>query len=274
MQGADEGPKREIDVLASINSRTSTGLLRVSNIVECKWSLDKPWVIFTSPTTHLAPAACASQSISSVLGESIIWMIAGTDSLHSLQLFSTPPEGGFGGRQAFSKGNDPFYSAVQAAVGNSKSYVDEYDSKHSAGRMPSIGVIAFPIVLVEGEIIRAYYDASDDKLKLESAPYVRCHWKGSASWRFFATVDVVSLSHFDKFVEERARDTRVLLATMHQANDEIARYGESGNWDDLTISRGPRGTIGPPKLLREISKRHVKPKISEPSILEKSDTES
>jgi hypothetical protein len=190
-----------------------------------------------------------------MLGESIIWMIAGNNSLHNLQLFSTPKEGGFGGRQAFSKGIDPFYSAVQAAVGNTKSYVDEYDSNGPHTRR--FGVIAFPIVLIEGEIIRAYYDPSDDKLKLEPVPYVRCHWKGSASWRFFATVDVVSLSHFDKFAEVRARDTKALLESMRPANDEISRYEESGNWSDLTISGGPRGTIGPPRLIREIHKRHA-----------------
>jgi hypothetical protein len=252
-------PKREIDVLAEMNVRTSSGLLRVSNVIECKWSVDKPWVIFTSPTTHLASSACVSQSISSMLGESIMWTIAGLSDLHSLQLFSSPSEGGFGGRQAFSKGNDYFYSAVQSAIDNCSAYVDEYDRRHVAGRVPAIGVVAFPIVLVEGEIVRARYDTSVDDLILESVPHVRCHWRGSTSFRFIATVDVISMSHFDSFAKTRAEDVQQLLNMILPAQAAIEKFSASGLRTDLNVSPGSRGTIGLPRILREIADNHARP---------------
>jgi hypothetical protein len=175
-QEREDRPKREIDVLASMtHDLPDAGFLRVSMIVECKWSGDKPWVVFASPSTRLGPAACVSQTISSLLGESIIWMIAGDEQLHGLQIFSTPEQGGFGGRQAFSKGNDAFYSAVQSVVENCKAYADEYDIRQKEGAVPRIGVFTFPVVLVEAELIRACYDVDADNVILYQRPETVTH---------------------------------------------------------------------------------------------------
>ena len=257
VQEDEDGPKREIDVLASMTcDLPDAGLLRVTMIVECKWSGDKPWVVFTSPTTHLAPAACVSQTISSLLGESIIWLIAGDEELHGLQLFSTPEEGGFGGRQAFSKGNDLFYSAVQAAIGNCKAYADEYDLPRKENAIPRFGVVAFPVVLIEGELIRAYYDVDADNVMLEPVPYVRCHWKGSPRWKYFASVDVVSMKAFPIFAEKRAQECELLLDKMAEPFRQILKFSESQNPADLIVSRGARGTVGLPRLIHDIRTSH------------------
>jgi len=148
----------------------------------------------------MAPSACITQTISSKLGEAIVWAIAGNESLHSLQTFLTPDKGGFGGRQAFSKGNDAFYSAVQAAVSNSTSYVAEYDSSRRAkGTMPEAGVVAFPLVLVDGDIFEAYFDTDLGEVKIEPTDHVRCHWRGSLAWAHLASVDFVSIKYLDSF---------------------------------------------------------------------------
>ncbi|KIZ38293.1 MULTISPECIES: hypothetical protein [Rhodopseudomonas] len=261
VQEEDGRPKREIDVLATMTHELrDAGLLRVAMIIECKWSGDKPWVVFTSPTTSLGPAACVSQTISSLLGESIIWMVAGDEQLHDLQIFSTPEEGGFGGRQAFCKGNDLFYSAVQGAIGNCKAYVDEYDLRHKEGAIPRFGVLAFPVVLIEGELIRAYYDADADNVLLEPVPYVRCHWKGSPQWNHFATLDVVSMNAFPIFAERRAQECKLLLDKLAEPFRQILKFNESGNPADLIVTKGSRGVTGLPRLLHRIKEsQKVKP---------------
>lgn len=93
VRGDAEGLKREIDVLASITARASSGFLRISYVVECKWSTDKPWIVFTSSSTEMAPSACIAQTISSKLGEAIVWAVAGNETLQSLQTFLTPENG-------------------------------------------------------------------------------------------------------------------------------------------------------------------------------------
>jgi hypothetical protein len=254
VRGDADGPKREIDVLASVTDRAPDyppGLLRIAYVVECKWSMDKPWVVFTSPTQRMAPSACIAQTIASKLGEAIAWVMAGDEKLHALHTFTTPDEGGFGGRQAFSKGNDPFYAAVQAAVGNCISYVREYDVHHMEGRMPEAGVLAFPIVVVEGDIYRAYFDACNDEVKITPTDNVRCHWKGSPSREFFATVDVVSMKSLDSFVQQRSQELKeVLLPSMQRTYDELKALAETG---EINVTRAPRGMVGRPSLMIELA---------------------
>jgi len=205
----------------------------------------------------MAPSACIAQTISSELGEAIVWAIAGNKTLHSLQTFLTPEKGGFGGRQAFSKGNDAFYSAVQAAVGNSTSYVAEYDRPQRAkGTIPEAGVVAFPIVLVDGDIFLAYFDADLGEVKIEVTNHVRCHWRGSPSWGFLATIDVVSMRHLEVFVRERAEETETLIPIMMNAYNEIRDLASTGSPEALTVTPGPRGFIGVPPLVRELFTVH------------------
>ncbi len=121
---SDECP-REVDVLAYKTDKSDE--VRIYNVVECKWSADKPWVIFTSETHQMANSACINQTISTLFGGSIVWALAGDKELAGLDLFASPDRAGFGGRQAFSKGNDLFYTAAQSVVSKAHSLVCEYD---------------------------------------------------------------------------------------------------------------------------------------------------
>jgi hypothetical protein len=258
--GESENSKREIDVLASVTVDTPSGFLRISYVAECKWSSDRPWVIFTSPTNRMAPSACIAQTISSKLGGAIVWAIAGNEKLHALETFLTPQEGGFGGRQAFTKGNDPFYAAVQTAVSNCVSYVREYDRPQRKGTIPRAGVLGFPLVVVEGDIYRAHFDTVSNEVILTATDHVRCHWKGSPSLELFATVDVVSMKHLDAFVSRRAEEINALVPIMMQSLEEIKDFGRSGRRDTITVMPGPRGFIGIPPLLQELVAIHKTPR--------------
>lgn len=252
VEGESEDIKREIDVLASATVNTDFGFLRVSYVVECKWSLDKPWIVFTSPTNIMARSAMIAQTISSKLGASVMWAIAGHDDLSDLETFVAPRRGGFGGRQAFSKGNDHFYSAIQSVVANAKSYASWYDSSpRKPGIMPEACVITFPTVVVEGELFEAHFDENTDKVVLEPASHIRCHWRGSAAWSFFATVDIVSLRHLDAFLTTRSKELWPLIATMKPALKEIEQFRRDGSKKAISVTNGPRGFRGVPPLLQE-----------------------
>src|ERR1700724_3663744 len=47
---------REIDVIASADYDANNIIVRVEHVLECKWSKDKPWIVFTSPGGHMAPS--------------------------------------------------------------------------------------------------------------------------------------------------------------------------------------------------------------------------
>jgi len=247
--------KRELDVVASMTAYgEDDGLfIRVSHIVECKWSKSKPWVVFTSPETHLAPSACVTQTIGSLFGESIVWAMAGETALYDLGLFATPALGGFGGRQALSAGQDHFYSALKGVVENSYGHVAKVDRPHrQLCELPRYAEVVFPLVVVEGRLFEASFDESINDMRLQETDHVRCHWKGSVSAIAHATVDIVTLEGLNAFVQKRAQETAAFLDLMRPIAKQIAACAESKSIKDLTIKSASRGVIGLPRFLREI----------------------
>ena len=254
IEDGDDDKKREIDVLADCTASTKFGFVRISYVVECKWSVDKPWIVFTSPTNIMAPSAMIAQTISSKLGAAVMWAVAGHDALSALDTFSIPKRGGFGGRQAFSKGNDYFYSAVQSVVSNAAWDAAWYDrAPRKPGTMPEACVIELPIVLVEGELFEAYFDEHTDKMSLQPTSHIRCHWRGSTAWGFSATVDIISLDYLDDFLSIRSAELKPLIDTMVPVLDEIEEFRKRGLPDTIKVTKGPRGFRGAPLLLQEFS---------------------
>ena len=63
----ENGKAREVDVLATANVPIGRSFLRIKHVVECKWSKDKPWVLFKDEK-RFATSALAAQLISSSAG--------------------------------------------------------------------------------------------------------------------------------------------------------------------------------------------------------------
>lgn len=248
----DSNTVREIDVFASRTKFTTDYLVRAYHVVECKWSQDKPWVVFTSPTAHVGSAACVAQTIGSSLGRTVLWALAGDESLHKMDLFSTPERPGFNGRQAFSKGNDHFYSAMKSVTSLASLAMREYDDKNRPkGKMPRNAVVAFPVIVVDGQLFEAFYNADEDAVRIEPVERVRCHWRGAPSWDFHATIDIVSICYLDDFVAKRVGELNSLIPKMENTRNEIAQCFDQRTLAPLTIPRAARGMVGLPWLLRE-----------------------
>jgi hypothetical protein len=260
---------REIDVIAFRDGHLERYLLRVSYVVECKWSKDKPWVVFTSHH-GMATSACVAQSIASDLGSAILWKDAGVKYLQDLDLFETPVRSGFNGRQALSKdGNDRFYNAIRSVVSAAKNVVDEYDDPNrKSGQLPKIATVAFPVIIVQGDLYEAFLDPEDNDLQLKRTPHVRCHWRGSKEWPLHATVDIVTFDHLDKFLETRSSQVETLLRIMEMSLKEIVQCVKSNSIESLQISEGPRGIVGLHPLFQEFvgkQKALKPPETSAPS---------
>lgn len=244
---------REIDVFASRTATTSDRLSRVYYVVECKWSQAKPWIVFTSTNARMGQAACVAQTIGSLLGTTALWALAGDESLHKMSLFATPDRPGFNGRQAFSKGNDHFYNAMKSVTTLASFAMREYDyyENRPKGRLPENAVVAFPAIVVDGQLFEAFYNSDSDNIEIEPANHVRCHWRGAPEWRLNATIDVVSLSHLDEFIAGRAEEVDTLLLKMETCRNQIAQCFEQHTLEPLHVARGSRGIVGLPPLLRE-----------------------
>lgn len=148
----------------------------------------------------MAESACVNQTIGSLLGRSILWVLAGEPDVTGLGLFASPDRAGFGGRQAFSKGNDAFFSAIQSVIVKSKAVVDDYDAESDLEKkLPEWGVVAFPVIVVKGTLFEAYMDRATGDTVVEEQKHIRLHWRGSDAWNLHASVDVASDDYVSAF---------------------------------------------------------------------------
>jgi hypothetical protein len=253
---SDENP-REIDVIGLYDSSDEDVLLRVEYVIECKWSRDKPWVVFTSPFRQMSTAACVNQTIASEFGRAALWLQAGDQRFTRLASFATPRVPGFGGRQALTQAKDTFYASVQSVVTACSLRMSGYDEPPVKGvSLPRAAVIAFPVVVIDGTLFEAYPVAGGPGMALREVKTARLHWKGSAAWRYNATVDIVSIGGLAQYAEQRANEAASILRIMRTATTRIAKFAQSGKRADLRITRGSRGTLGPPSLIARLIRAH------------------
>jgi hypothetical protein len=249
----DDTP-REIDICADMTCRTdaSSGLIRAYNIVECKWTKSKPWVVFTSPTTTMMQSAVAAQTISSEIGQAAMWAKAGDSDLTGLPLFSSPECGGFNGRQALSKGQDKFYDSIRSVVSATNAIAHGYNRYLKTDNMPRACVVAFPVIVIDGHLFAASYSADSDDIQLEIKDQIRCHWRGSAHSPFLTTIDIVTKKGLADFVDQRAKDFGVLLPKLASAYGELQECYRKQDPRLIKVEPGARGVIGWPPFLRSL----------------------
>lgn len=244
---------REIDVIASADYRSSNYIVRIEHALECKWSKDKPWIVFTDAGGPMGSTACAAQTIGNMVGEAAIWTVAGNADLHSLDFFYTPARPGFGGRQAFSKGLDLFYSAVAAASELSILLATRGDRKTKPATMGQLGILVFPVVVVEGQLYEAYFDEKENDIQLIERKRIRCHWRGASSRQFITTIDIVTLDHLDEFIAARAKEMKILHSVLYDTILNIEACFKMQSLQPLKVSSGARGVIGLPDLFHDLA---------------------
>jgi len=255
------GSLREVDVVANLSMerpRDSAGryrYVRVEYAIECKYTKDKPWVVFASRAAAMAPSARIAHTIASPLGATIMWTLAGDLGLQALDIFSSPSRPAFGGRQVFDKDRDAFYSAVQSVVAAARALADRYapEPEDPLEEALSSGVVVFPVVIIEGHLFESWLDRKANKIVVEERDHLRLHWRGSEH-ASIATVDLVTAHNLDQFVELRRTESRKLLKRMVECAGEIDQCVAQGTLDGLEITSGPRGIVGlPPLLYRVVS---------------------
>jgi hypothetical protein len=254
---------REVDVVAGIRRNLGGVSCHIDILVECKWSGDKPWVVFTNPRTIMAPSACIAQTIGSSLGQAVMYCLAGNVQIQAFDTFASRERNGFGGRRAFSGENelDLFHSTVQGIVSKTLMYVKRHDEKGKPDQMPTVCRIAFPMIVIDGELFEAYFDPGENDLRLKSAESIRLHWRGAESpGSWISTLDIVKLGALEDLISRRKLEWERLRDEAELVLSKIAQcYGER-SLTPLEISPAPRGYVGLPKLLfdlRTLIERHA-----------------
>lgn len=250
-----DGEPREIDVGAWITRDVpGGGFVRIYNVVECKWTRHKPWVVFTSPSTRKMPSAIIAQTIGSSAAQAAMWANAGNPLLKKLELFSSPESGGFGGRQALSSGQDKFFDCLRSVTAGTVATATGYN-REIANAFPDTCVAAFPVIVLDGDLFETHYDLDGDRLDLQPRQHVRCHWRGSGHSRLSTTIDIVTKEGLAAFAEKRATDFEVLADALVKSFSELRAAFDEKKPDLLKVHGAATGMAGPPPLLHTIRMR-------------------
>lgn len=151
---------REIDVVASWQDEFDDILVRVQLVIECKSSKDKPWILFESEKTRLAPPARVAQRAASKLGRAALLKLSQEKAIQTLPLFQLPKRTGYSLTQAFTSGHDVCYAAATAAANAAAAAASEPDNqKTRLGRLDILEVI-FPVVVTEARLFTASLEES------------------------------------------------------------------------------------------------------------------
>ncbi len=245
---------REIDVAAQRTVSIENSFLRVCYLVECKWTGNKPWIIFTDKSSRIAPAACISQTISTYLADSILWLLASDKEIQNLSIFETPIRPGFNGRQAFGNQNDVVYSTLQSitsACYSQKKFYEVYTRNPDS--VLSNGVLLFPIIVIEGKLYETYYNNETEKIEIEERKQIRLHWKGSEAWKFHSTIDIVTIDELPNYVDKLSQETDFLMEKMKSTFSLIKNCLNEKTIEPIKdLLNGSRGRLGIPPILDRI----------------------
>jgi hypothetical protein len=235
-------------------------------VIECKWTQDKPWVIFSSRRNVMAPSAAIAQSMASQAGQAILWAFAGHDDLCALSCFAAEPRAGFNGRQAFSKGTDVLYNACQSLASNAFAYATHYDREDSpVERTLKHVYMVRPVLVLDGALFEAFLDPTSGNLQLERKSRVRLNWRGAEKWRFHTMIDVVTIDALEEFAVARVRECDTVLAHLCEGASQLRAAFETMTVDSLQVFGGARGSTGVPPLLQQLARRAaLRNEISKP----------
>lgn len=245
------GNVREVDILSRIRVRANSCALDISTIVECKFSRDKPWVVFTGKEP-IAPSACIAQTISSDLGDAVMWVLSGDADLHKIPLFRSPGRSGHGGRRAFEGSGDVLYGTLQSVVTAARYYCD-YGEIYGPGQfLPEYGRIAFPIVVIDAPLFECYLEDNADEVSLEEVDAIRLHWRGAESWPLHATVDVVRIEALPELLDQRRADLQMLAERAEVVLQALQLGFRDKTTKYLPWGRGSTGRGSRPYLITKL----------------------
>jgi len=202
----DEGESREIDVVGRKQWEVENIICRISLVIECKTSRDKPWLLFGAENTPLADRARVLQRPATLAGKVLLSYLMEEPTTSSMPLFQLEGRHGYGLTQAFTSGNDAAYKAVMAASKAAHSIGLAIDAKRKniTPATPSpqkyYAFLHFPVVVVSGNLFRCTMDSKTGNLTLDEIPRGVLVWRNPVVGQPHSIVHIVTEADFPAFV--------------------------------------------------------------------------
>jgi hypothetical protein len=203
---ADTGVSREVDVVADLQSGIAEDLfVRCVFIIECKVSLDKPWVLFSIAGRSLGEPARILQRVLSKTGRQVLFELVKKGDLLDAALFGLQPPLGYGLIQAFTDKTDVAFSAMSTAAKAAKAWVAETDNSSYSPRFIDV---VFPVIVMDGRLFQTSLNSASEVIVSET-DCATVLWRNPLADLPHTIIHVQVASSIDKFASQlfvRARE--------------------------------------------------------------------
>lgn len=198
----DEGKPREIDVIASMETKISGVSIQLAFTVECKSSKESPWVCFRAGRKQQRDASVGFLCRHSTMqGRDLLIEISSNPDIISERMFHLPDNYAYGVTNVLKKSVDLPYQAIVGARKASHSLISHYDRIQKLPNPVHTVCIAFPLVVVDTPIFNCELgDTGDIELsKAASQTILRTGFD-----TYYSIVEIVDASALKEFIESKA----------------------------------------------------------------------
>lgn len=164
---------RELDVTGYIAHSDSGIQISVALLVECKSSLDKPWLLFTSSGSYPANLAVVRRSTNEQ-GQRVLNKLQFDLSVQKSPLFCLPSRCGYALSVAMRKpgDKDPAYDALMGVCTSSLGHIGRLEEVV----YPKVVPFDWPMIVIKAPLLECYLDSN-------GAVTVKEIDKGTLIWR-------------------------------------------------------------------------------------------
>ena len=196
---------RELDISAFLADAVEGGLARITYVVECKRSREKPWILFTSPPVRMSPVASVAQRAASEVGQRFLAKLTRRRDVQNLPAFSIPNRTGYALTQAFTSKADVAYAAAASVSDAALAQAKAADRD-----IRMVCEVAFPAVVVDGRLFECYLDAGDE-MHISEISSGTLFWRNPILGVRHTVIQVVTRVALDDFARDAHRSAEFLL---------------------------------------------------------------
>lgn len=206
---------REIDLQISKSTflHEDRLILSINFIVECKYSKDKPWILFRSNNNSYTYSNMVFQS-ASYYGKLVLLELSLTDVFKNNYLFGIPPSIYYGMTRAFESKKDISYTAIMNVCNAIDSMVLKEDENSEYLKAYSTHIY-FPVIIVDSRLFECSLNGSNE-IGLDEIKWGKIYCQNPELNNSRYLVDVVSYHHLSEYV-----------ALITGASGEIIKYAPS-----------------------------------------------
>jgi hypothetical protein len=189
---------REIDVLVSRQGDIDGRIIRIVFVIECKKSRDKPWVVFTDSSTHLADSSRVCQRAASPFGKKLLAAFAMDPLLAETGIFGIPKRSGYAVTTALGDdkedGKDRAYYAISSVAMATSALTKLL-------HQTPLAAVFFPIVVLDGHLFDCHL-GHDSETVVEELSKVVLLWRNPMMSMPHTIIHLVTLSELNGLVDD------------------------------------------------------------------------